>query len=149
MVPAVMVMIQQALERKPILDNFLVTDVGFVRREHRDGIPQTAECLLQREGIDTVLVFGIVEGKTLDGSLRTRSDTITPDTFLKKTFGLDEETQSYYGGGNIKDKGGVQIPLGFLGQPPDRELLYRLTWELVQEKFLEALGGKSEGNAEG
>ena len=76
--------------------------------EHRDGIPQTAEFLLQREGIDTVLVFGIVEGKTIDGSLRTRSDTINPDTFLKKTFGLDEEKQSYYGGGNIKDKAGFR-----------------------------------------
>jgi nanoRNase/pAp phosphatase (c-di-AMP/oligoRNAs hydrolase) len=140
--PAVMDMIQQALERKQILDNFLFTDVGFVRREHRDGIPQTAEFLLQREGIDTVLVFGIVEGKTIDGSLRTRSDTINPDTFLKKTFGLDEETQSYYGGGNIKDKGGFQIPLGFLGHHSDRELLYRLTWELVQEKFLDGIGRK-------
>jgi len=142
MAPAVMDMIHQALERKQILDNFLFTDVGFVHREHRDGIPQTAEFLLQREGIDTVLVFGIVEGKTIDGSLRTRSDTITPDTFLKKTFGLDEETQGYYGGGNIKDKGGFQIPLGFLGQHPDRELLYRLTWELVQEKFLDGIGRK-------
>jgi nanoRNase/pAp phosphatase (c-di-AMP/oligoRNAs hydrolase) len=142
MAPAVMDMIQQALERKQILDNFLFTDVGFVRREHRDGIPQTAEFLLQREGIDTVLVFGIVEGKTIDGSLRTRSDTINPDTFLKKTFGLDEETQSYYGGGNVKDKGGFQIPLGFLGHHPDRELLYRLTWELVQEKFLDGIGRK-------
>lgn len=142
MAPPVMDMIHKALERKQVLDNFIFTDVGFVRHEHRDGIPQTAEFLLQREGIDTVLVFGIVDGKTIDGSLRTRSDTINPDTFLKKTFGLDEEKQSYYGGGNIKDKGGFQIPLGFLGQHPDRELLYRMTCELIQEKFLDAIGRK-------
>lgn len=142
MAPPVMDMIQKALEHKQVLDNFIFTDVGFVRHEHRDGIPQTAEFLLQREGIDTVLVFGIVDGKTIDGSLRTRSDTINPDTFLKKTFGLDEEKQSYYGGGNIKDKGGFQIPLGFLGQHPDRELLYRMIGELVQEKFLDAIGRK-------
>lgn len=142
MAPAVMDMIHKALERKQVLDNFVFTDVGFVRREHRDGIPQTAEFLLQREGTDTVLVFGIVDGKTIDGSLRTRSDTINPDAFLKKTFGLDEEKQSYYGGGNIKDKGGFQIPLGFLSQHPDRDLLYRLTCELVQEKFLEGIGRK-------
>ena len=142
MAPPVMDMIHKALERKQVLDNFIFTDVGFVRHEHRDGIPQTAEFLLQREGIDTVLVFGIVDGKTIDGSLRTRSDTINPDTFLKKTFGVDEEKQSYYGGGNIKDKGGFQIPLGFLGHHPDRELLYRMTCELVQEKFLDAIGRK-------
>lgn len=140
--PAVMDMIQKALEKKQVFDTFVFTDVGFVRREHRDGIPQAAEFLLQREGTETVLVFGIVEGKTIDGSLRTRSDTISPDTFLKKAFGFDEEKQTYYGGGNIKDKGGFQIPLGFLGQHADRELLYRLTCEVIQEKFLQAIGRK-------
>jgi nanoRNase/pAp phosphatase (c-di-AMP/oligoRNAs hydrolase) len=135
-------MIQKALERKQVLDNFICTDVGFVRREHRDGIPQAAEFLLQREGSDTVLVFGIVDGKTVDGSLRTRSDTMNPDTFLKRAFGHDEDTHTYYGGGNIRDKGGFQIPLGFLSQHTDRELLYRMTCELVQDKFLEAIGRK-------
>jgi nanoRNase/pAp phosphatase (c-di-AMP/oligoRNAs hydrolase) len=138
--PPVLDMIHKALERKRVLDNFILTDVGFVRPEHRDGIPQAAEFLLQREGTDTVLVFGIVEGRTVDGSLRTRSDTINPDAFLKRAFGLDEEKQTYYGGGNIRDKGGFQIPLGFLGHHPDRELLYRLTCELIQERFLEAIG---------
>lgn len=142
--PAVMDMIQKALEKKQVFDNFIFTDVGFVRREHRDGIPQVAEFLLQREGTDTVLVFGIVDGKTVDGSLRTRSDTINPDTFLKKAFGFDEEKKTYYGGGNIKDKGGFQIPLGFLGQYPDRDLLYRMACEIIQEKFLEAIGRKEE-----
>jgi nanoRNase/pAp phosphatase (c-di-AMP/oligoRNAs hydrolase) len=138
--PPVLDMIQQALEKKQIFDTFIFTDVGFVRREHRDGIPQTADFLLQREGTETVLVFGIVDGKVIDGSLRTRSDTINPDTFLKKAFGLDAEKRAYYGGGNIRDKGGFQIPLGFLGQYADRELLYRMTCESVQEKFLEAIG---------
>jgi len=74
--PAVMEMIQAALERKQIYDNFLLSDVGFVRKEHRDGIPQSADFLLSREGTDTVLVFGIVDGKTVDGSFRTRSDVV-------------------------------------------------------------------------
>ena len=113
-----------------------------VRREHRDGIPQVAEFLLQRDGTDTVLVFGIVDAKTIDGSLRTRSDTITPDTFLKKAFGVDEDKKSYYGGGNIKDKGGFQIPLGFLAQTADRESLYHMACGVVQERFLEAIGRK-------
>ena len=142
MAPAVMDMIHKALEKKQVFDNFIFSDVGFVRREHRDGIPQTAEFFLQREGTDTVLVFGIVDGKAVDGSFRTRSDTINPDTFLKKAFGFDEGKQTYYGGGNIKDKGGFQIPLGFLGQYTDRELLYRMTCEIIQEKFLQAIGRK-------
>jgi hypothetical protein len=76
--------------------------------------------------------------------MRTRSDTIKPDTFLKKAFGQDEERQTYYGGGNIRDKGGFQIPLGFLTQSPDRELLYRIACGVIQEKFLQAIGRKDE-----
>lgn len=142
--PAVMDMVQAALERKKVYDNFLFSDVGFVRREHRDGIPQAAEFLLSREGIDTVLVFGVVDGRTIDGSLRTRSDQISPDSFLKKTFGIDEERGQHYGGGNLRDKGGFQIPLGFLSQHKDREQLYRMAWEVIHGKFLEAIGRLGE-----
>lgn len=138
--PAVMDMIQAALERKRVYDNFLFSDVGFVRREHRDGIPQAADFLLSREGIDTVLVFGIVDGKTVDGSLRTRSDQINPDSFLKKTFGIDEERGAPYGGGNLRDKGAFQIPIGFLAHHKDRDQLYRLAWEVIHEKFLSGIG---------
>jgi nanoRNase/pAp phosphatase (c-di-AMP/oligoRNAs hydrolase) len=138
--PAVIDMIQAALERKRIYDNFLFSDVGFVRKEHRDGIPQSADFLLTREGTDTVLVFGVVDGRTIDGSLRTRSDVVDPDMFLKKAFGIDEESGSHYGGGNIRDKGGFQIPIGFLAQHQDREQLYRLACEVIHEKFLEAIG---------
>jgi nanoRNase/pAp phosphatase (c-di-AMP/oligoRNAs hydrolase) len=142
--PAVMDMIQAALERKRVYDNFLFSDVGFVRKEHRDGIPQAADFLLSRDGIDTVLVFGIVDGRTIDGSLRTRSDTINPDSFLKKTFGIDEEKGSHYGGGNVRDKGAFQIPLGFLAQHKDREMLYRLAWEVIHERLCEAIGRVEE-----
>jgi len=138
--PAVMEMIQAALERKRIYDNFLFSDVGFVRKEYRDGIPQSADFLLSREGTDTVLVFGIVDGRTIDGSFRTRSDVVNPDTFLKKAFGIDEESGCHYGGGNIRDKGGFQIPIGFLAQHKDRDQLYRLACEVIHEKFLEAIG---------
>jgi nanoRNase/pAp phosphatase (c-di-AMP/oligoRNAs hydrolase) len=138
--PAVMDMIQAALERRRVYDNFLFSDVGFVRKEHRDGIPQAADFLLSRAGIDTVLVFGVVDGKTVDGSLRTRSDTVNPDAFLKKAFGIDEERGSHYGGGNVRDKGGFQIPIGFLAQHRDRDQLYRLACEIIHEKFLEAIG---------
>lgn len=143
--PAVMDMIQAALERRRIYDNFLVSDVGFVRKEHRDGIPQASDFLLTRAGIDTVLVFGIVDGKVIEGSLRTRSDTINPDAFLKKAFGIDEERGAHFGGGNTRNKGGFQIPIGFLAQHKDRDQLYRLACEVIHQKFLEAIGRVEPG----
>jgi nanoRNase/pAp phosphatase (c-di-AMP/oligoRNAs hydrolase) len=143
--PAVMEMIQTALQHKRVYDNFLFSDVGFVRGEDRDGIPQAADFLLSREGTDTVLVFGVVDGKTVDGSFRTSSDTINPDTFLKKAFGIDESRGSHYGGGNIRGKGGFQIPLGFLAQHNDHEQLYRLACEIIHEKFLRTIGRVADG----
>jgi len=142
--PAVMDMIQLALERRKVYDNYLFSHVGFVRKENRDGIPQAADFLLTRAGIDTVLVFGVVDGRTIDGSLRTRSDTVNPDAFLKKAFGIDEERGSHYGGGNVRDKGAFQIPIGFLAQHEDREQLYRLACEIIHEKFLEAIGQSAD-----
>ena len=144
--PAVMDMIQAALERRRIYDNFLVSDVGFVRKEHRDGIPQAADFLLTRAGIDTVLVFGVVDGKMVEGSLRSRSDTINPDAFLKKAFGIDEESGAPFGGGNVRNKGAFQISIGFLAQHKDRDQLYRLACEVIHGKFLEAIG-RVEANA--
>jgi len=142
--PAVMDMIQAALERRKVFDNYLLSDVGFVTKEHRDGIPQAADFLLQRAGIETVLVFGIVDSKTIEGSLRTRSDAVSPDAFLKKAFGGDDERGAPYGGGNVRNKGGFQIPLGFLAQHKDRDQLYRLAGEIVMEKFLTAIGRVKE-----
>jgi nanoRNase/pAp phosphatase (c-di-AMP/oligoRNAs hydrolase) len=144
--PAVMDMIQAALERRRVYDNYLFSDVGFVRKEHRDGIPQAADFLLTRAGIDTVLVFGIVDGKTIEGSLRTRGDTINPDAFLKRAFGGDDDRGAPYGGGNLRNKGAFQIPLGFLAQHKDRDQLYRLACEIVHEKFLAAIGRVESGS---
>lgn len=143
--PEVMDLIQRALANKQIFDNYLLSSVGFVRGEDRDGIPQAADFLLRRGGTDTVLVYGIVDGRTIDGSLRTSSEVIDPDQFLKKTFGADEATKKWYGGGNLKDKGGFQIPLGYLATHSDRELICKLAIDLVETRFRESIGKADEG----
>ena len=63
---------QIALQRKDIRGTFMFSGVGYVREEDRDGIGQCADYLLNREGIDTVVVYGVVGGEFVDGSLRTK-----------------------------------------------------------------------------
>ena len=121
-------------------DNFIFSNVGFVRQVDRDGIPQAADMLLSREGTDTVLVFGIVDERTIDGSFRTSSETINPDEFLKGLLGAAPESGEYYGGGNIRDKGAFQIPLGFLSLYDDKEQVYAMAKELIERAFLEHIG---------
>ncbi len=133
-------MFENALVRKRVHDNFVFSDVGYVRSADRDGIPQAAELLLAREGTDTVLVFGIVDEKTIDGSFRTTSETINPDEFLKGFLGVSPESGEYYGGGNIRDKGGFQIPLGFLGHFEDKNQVYSMAKETIEKSFLAYIG---------
>jgi len=138
---------QIALQRKDVRGTFMFSGVGYVREEDRDGIGQCADYLLHREGIDTVVVFGVVGGEYIDGSLRTKSHTLDPDKWIKDVFGHDQHGV-YYGGGR-KDKGGFQIPLGVFGRCSDRELLWILIKKTIDELFYNKIGidnAESMGN---
>lgn len=132
--------LENALVNRHLHDNFIFSDVGFVRSSDRDVIPQAAELLLSREGTDTVLVYGIVDEKTIDGSFRTRSETINPDEFLKGFLGFSPQSGRYYGGGNVRDKGGFQIPLGFLCLHEEKSQVYAMAREIIEKSFLDYIG---------
>lgn len=136
---------QIALQRKDIRGTFMFSGVGYVRDEDRDGIGQCSDYLLHREGIETVVVYGVVGNEYIDGSLRTKSHTLDPDKWLKDVFGQDRNGQ-YYGGGR-KDKGGFQIPLGVFANCSDKELLWILIKKTIDELFYEKIG--VEGNKSG
>lgn len=135
---------QIALQRKDIRGTFMFSGVGFVRDEDRDGIGQCADYLLHREGIDTVVVYGVVGNQFIDGSLRTKSHTLDPDKWLKDVFGADDSGK-YYGGGR-KDKGGFQIPLGVFARCNDRELLWILIKKTIDELFYQKIGIEESAN---
>ena len=129
---------QIALQHKDIKETFLFSGVGYVREEERDGIGQCADYLLHREGIETVVVYGVVGNSFVDGSLRTKSHTLDPDKWLKTIFGKDKE--GYWYGGGRKDKGGFQIPLGVFAKCSDKELLWILIKKTIGELFYEKIG---------
>ncbi len=131
-------MMQVALQRKDIRGNFMFAGVGYVREEDRDGIGQCADYMLHREGIDTVVMYGIVGNSFVDGSLRTSSHIVDPDKWLKEVFGKDEMDR-FYGGGR-KDKGGFQIPLGVFAKCSDKELLWILVKKTIDELFYDKIG---------
>ena len=138
---------QVALQRKDVRGTFMFSGVGYVREEDRDGIGQCADYLLHREGIDTVVVFGVVGGEYIDGSLRTKSHTLDPDKWIKDVFGKDQHGV-YYGGGR-KDKGGFQIPLGVFNKCSDRELLWIMIKKTIDELFYEKIGVENGENLSG
>jgi len=138
-----MEIIQQGLNNKQIRGTFLLAGVGFVREEDRDGIAQTSDFLLRHEGIETALVYGIVNGAVVDGSLRTTSATIDPDEWLKSVFGADSAGRHY--GGGRRNKGGFRIPLGLFARCSDRDALWNIGKKTIEDLVLEKIGLKTSG----
>lgn len=134
--------LQKSLEKKEIRGTFLFSGVGFVRGEDRDGIAQAADYLLRREGVDTVVVFGIVDEAVIDGSLRTRSQSLDPDTFLKDILGMNESGKHY--GGGRQDKGGFQVPIGIFRNAADKKLLWNIVVQTMRNLFYTKLGVSQE-----
>jgi nanoRNase/pAp phosphatase (c-di-AMP/oligoRNAs hydrolase) len=129
---------QKAYANRVMADTFLISGVGFVRDEDRDSIGQAADYLLRREGIDSVLCYGIVNNQFVDGSLRTLSDVVEPDRFLKELLGNDSRGIPY--GGGRTDKGAFKIPLGPFASCADRELLWSMVKHSIEDLFFEKIG---------
>ena len=129
---------QIALQSKDVKAPYLFSGVGYVREEERDAIGQCADYLLNREGIETVIVYGIVGNAWVDGSLRTKSHTLDPDKWLKDVFGHSKDGH-WYGGGR-KDKGGFQIHLGVFSRCTDKTILWSLVKKTLDELFYQKIG---------
>lgn len=115
-----------------VIRDFAIAGVGRVSALNRDAIPTTADFILRREDIDTVLVYGIVDDR-IDGSLRTSRPSVDPAQFMQNAFGNDAQGRPY--GGGRADMGGFQIPLGLLGESNEEEALWKLVRDMIQRRI--------------
>lgn len=143
--PSAMDVIARALAALVVRRNFAMAGVGFVAEGERDTIAQAAYFLIRREDIDTVVVFGVVGDRFIEGSLRTHSPSVDPAVWLEQAFGHDERGRAY--GGGRRDKGGFRIPIGFLGRATDRAQLWSLVEHAARQALLKQLGEEPAGVA--
>lgn len=136
--PSAMDVIARSLAALVVRRNFAMAGVGFVAESERDTIAQAADFLIRREDIDTVVVFGVVGDRFIEGSLRTHSPSVDPGVWLEQAFGHDERGKAY--GGGRRDKGGFRIPIGFLGRATDRAQLWSLVEHAARQALLRQLG---------
>jgi nanoRNase/pAp phosphatase (c-di-AMP/oligoRNAs hydrolase) len=136
--PSAMDVIARALSALNVRRNFAMSGVGFIPDNERDTIAQAADFLVRREDIDTVVVYGVVGDRFIEGSLRTHSPSVDPAVWLEQAFGHDDKGRAY--GGGRRDKGGFRIPIGFLGRATDRGQLWQLVEHAMKNALLKQLG---------
>jgi nanoRNase/pAp phosphatase (c-di-AMP/oligoRNAs hydrolase) len=143
--PSAMDIISRSLSALVVRRNFAMAGVGFVSEADRDTIAQAADFLVRREDIDTVVVYGVVGDRTIEGSLRTHSPSVDPAAWLEQAFGHDDKGRAY--GGGRRDKGGFRIPIGFLGRSTDRTQLWTLVEHAMRTALLRQLGDEGPTTA--
>jgi nanoRNase/pAp phosphatase (c-di-AMP/oligoRNAs hydrolase) len=136
--PSAMDVIARSLTGLVVRRNFAASGVGFVSETDRDTIAQAADFLVRREDIDTVIVYGVVGERFIEGSLRTHSPSVDPAAWLEQAFGHDDKGRAY--GGGRRDKGGFRIPIGFLGRSTDRAQLWQLVEHAVKSAVMRMMG---------
>jgi nanoRNase/pAp phosphatase (c-di-AMP/oligoRNAs hydrolase) len=142
--PSAMDVIARSLAALVVRRNFAMAGVGFVSESDRDTIAQAADFLVRREDIDTVVVYGVVGDRFIEGSLRTHSPSVDPAVWLEQAFGHDDKGRAY--GGGRRDKGGFRIPIGFLGRSTDRAQLWTLVEHAMRTALLKQLGDEAPAN---
>lgn len=124
--------IGRAIRNKEIRGSYLASFVEFI--SDRDALPQAAEMMLQLEGVNTVLVFGINDDK-VQLSSRSRDTRVNLGILMQNAFG------KLNSGGHATMAAGA-INLGILGDANDRTSLLKVTSDAVRKKFFSAVGAE-------
>ncbi len=126
--------IGRAIRNREIRGSYLASFVEFINE--RDALPQAAEMMLQLEGVNTVLIFGINDDK-VQLSARSRDTRVNLGLLLQSAFG------KLNSGGHATMAAGT-INLGILGDANDRTSLLKVTSDAVRKKFFSAVGAEFE-----
>ena len=123
--------IGRAISNRTEEGSVLVSYVGDLSA--RDALAQAADQLLNLNGIQATMVYGLMDG-TIYASARARGADIDLGETLRDAFG-----QIGSAGGHA-DMAGAQIELGVLGAVDDREeSIDSIVRSLVDDRFLDAV----------
>ncbi|WP_459191899.1 DHH family phosphoesterase [Halosimplex sp. J119] len=100
--------IATAIENRTTRGAVLISDVG--RTTERDALPQAADYLRTLEGVETAIVFGIV-----DGAIHLSGRSVDPRVDLGDT--LDDAFGDVGTAGGHHDMAGGEVPLGIFADP--------------------------------
>lgn len=117
--------------------SILISYLGILTEKRRDALPIIADEFLRMEGVETVVVFAMIEG-TIDASVRSHNSSVNVHQFCQKVFGADN-------GGGKQGAGGAKVDLGFLHSPDDdtelKEKLSEFAKDTITKRIIRHLSG--------
>lgn len=125
----------RAIRNSRVRDRVCTSCIGRLR--DRDALAQSADRLLNMEGVDATLVYGFRDG-TVYVSARARGTEVDIGETLRDAFDQIGSAGGHAG------MAGAQIPLGFLGEETEdnERLLRRIVAEVIDERFFETLSSR-------
>lgn len=129
--PETLDVLSRAIRSSRVKGGYLISNVGEVK--DRDTIPHAADFLLKREGVMTVLVYGIHEGN-VRVSARTNDLRVHLGRLLQSAFG------DMGSAGGHASMAGATIPLRVFGRQSSKKALRGVIDRAVGKRFLEVVG---------
>lgn len=126
-----------ANKNKQIVGSVLVTGLEYLKKERRDALPYIADKFLRMEGIETVVVFGIIEND-LVASLRTTNKSISLNNICHSIFG------ERFSGAKTRS-GGARVPMGIFSPYKSTENVRNMVWEALRTKLTADIFEKVSG----
>jgi len=117
--------------------SILISYLGILSDKRRDALPIISDEFLRMEGVETVVVFAMIDG-CIQASVRSRNSSVNVHTFCQKVFGPDVA-------GGKQGAGGAKVPIGFLYSPDDddelREKLSGFVKDTLTKRIIRHLSG--------
>lgn len=112
-----------------IEDGYAVVGLGLIPEKERDLIADLADEAVQWASVETAVVFAVVGGERIEGSVRSVNASLTVADFCKKLAG------KHGCGGGKHGKGAYKMPLGgFSIDADEEEKDIAQAWELIKNR---------------
>ncbi|MGI6504578.1 MAG: DHH family phosphoesterase [Candidatus Methanoculleus thermohydrogenotrophicum] len=123
--------IGSAIKNRRIKSGYLFSNVGYVR--NRDALPQAADILINLEGVNTALVYGISD-QNIVMSARNKDIRLHLGNVMAEAFGEIGEA------GGHSTMAAAMIPLSYFSMVKEKETLLDLIIDPILKRFTNIVG---------
>lgn len=119
----------EAVSNAVVEDSVGVVGMGMIPSKHRDMIADMADEMVTWEDVNTAVVFAVVDGSRIEGSVRTKASSVSVPSLCQDLAG------KYGKGGGKLGKGAYRYDLAGASVDEDEDDdIKKKAWELFEKK---------------